>query len=164
MGVRQKFFALSGVAGVIMAIVSIVGYFTASEAVENTTEKEIVAVITAAADEAEGWMLEKAQYGEATARMLSSFSAQDEAIVRRKEMTATYKGDKDIIDITHATDDGYCVSYAEGDITKEADWTKRDWFVGAKKAGKMIFTDPYRDSSTNKLCITVAVPYARTSA
>ena len=96
MGVRQKFFALSGVAGVIMAIVSIVGYFTASEAVENTTEKEIVAVITAAADEAEGWMLEKAQYGEATARMLSSFSAQDEAIVRRKEMTATYKGDKDI--------------------------------------------------------------------
>ncbi|MBE6096054.1 MAG: methyl-accepting chemotaxis protein [Schwartzia succinivorans] len=164
MGVRQKFFALSGVAGVIMAIVSIVGYFTASEAVENTTEKEIVAVITAAADEAEGWMLEKAQYGEATARMLSSFSAQDEAIVRRKEMTATYKGDKDIIDITHATDDGYCVSYAEGDITKEADWTKRDWFVGAKKAGKMIFTDPYRDSSTNKLCITVAVPYARQGA
>ena len=94
MGVRQKFFALSGVAGVIMAIVSIVGYFTASEAVENTTEKEIVAVITAAADEAEGWMLEKAQYGEATARMLSS----------------------------------------------------------------------YRDSSTNKLCITVAVPYARQGA
>nr|MCR5030481.1 methyl-accepting chemotaxis protein [Selenomonadaceae bacterium] len=161
MGVRQKFFALSGLAGLIMAIVSIVGYFTASEAVENTTEKQIVAVITSASNEAEGWLLQKAQYGEATARMLSSFSAQDEAIVRRKEMTATYKGDKDIIDITHATDSGYCVSYAEGDITKDADWTKRDWFVDAKKAGKLIFTDPYRDSATNKLCITAAVPYAR---
>ena len=164
MGVRQKFFALSGVAGLIMAIVSIVGYLTASEAVETTVEKEIVAVITAASDEAEGWMLEKAQYGESTARMISAFPAQDEAVVRRKEMTATYKGDKDIIDITHAMDNGYCVSYAEGDITKDADWTKRDWFVDAKKAGKLIFTDPYRDSSTNKLCITAAVPYTRQGA
>ena len=164
MGVRQKFFALAGIAGLIMAIVSIIGYFTATDALKSTKEKEIVAVITTAADEAEGWMLEKAQYGEATARMLSSFSAADEAIVRRKEMTATYKGDKDIIDITHATDDGYCVSYAEGDITKDAEWTKRDWFVDAKKAGKLIFTDPYRDSSTNKLCITAAVPYARQGA
>ncbi len=164
MGVRQKFFALSGVAGVIMAIVSIVGYFTASDAVKNTTEKEIVAVITAAADEAEGWMLEKAQYGEASARLLSSLSARDDVIARRKEMTATYKGDKDIIDITNAMDDGYCVSFAEGDITKDADWTKRDWFVDAKKAGKLIFTDPYRDSTTKKLCITAAVPYKREGA
>ncbi len=164
MGVRQKFFALSGLAGLIMAIVSVVGYFTASEAVENTTEKQIVAVITAASSEAEGWLLQKAQYGESTARMLSSFSAQDNAIVRRKEMTATYKGDKDIIDITHATDSGYCVSYAEGDITKDAEWTKREWFVGAKKAGKLIFTDPYIDTSTKKLCITAAVPYARQGA
>ena len=164
MGVRQKFFALAGVAGLIMAVVSIVGYFTASDAVERTTEKEIVAVITAASDEAEGWMLEKAQYGEATARMISAFPAKDDAIARRKEMTATYKGDKDIIDITHAVDDGYCVSFAEGDITKDADWTKRDWFVDAKKAGKLIFTDPYRDSSTNKLCITAAIPYTRVGA
>ena len=164
MGVRQKFFALSGVAGLIMAIVSVVGYFTASEAVKSTTEKEIVAVITAAADEAEGWMLEKAQYGEASARLLSSLPARDEVIARRKEMTATYKGDKDIIDITNAMDDGYCVSFAEGDITKDADWTKRDWFVDAKKAGKLIFTDPYRDSATNKLCITAALPYTREGA
>ena len=164
MGVRQKFFALSGLAGLIMAIVSIVGYFTASEAVENTTEKQIGAVITAASSEAEGWLLQKAQYGEATARMLSAFPAQDNAIVRRKEMTATYKGDKDIIDITHATDSGYCVSYGEGDITKDAEWTKRDWFVDAKKAGKLIFTDPYIDTSTKKLCITAAVPYTRQGA
>ncbi|MBR1552525.1 MAG: methyl-accepting chemotaxis protein, partial [Schwartzia sp.] len=164
MGVRQKFFALAGVAGFIMAVVSIIGYFTASSAVKETTEKEIVAVITAASDEAEGWMLEKAQYGEATARMLSAFPAQDNAIAHRREMTATYKGDKDVIDITHATDSGYCVSYAEGDISKDADWTKREWFVGAKKAGKLIFTDPYIDSTTKKLCITAAVPYTRQGA
>ena len=164
MGVRQKFFALSGIAGLIMAIVSIVGYFTASDAVKSTVEKEIVAVITAEADEAEAWLLEKAQYGEASARLLSSLSAQDEAIARRKEMTATYKGDKDIIDITNAMDNGYCVSFAEGDISKDADWTKRDWFVDAKKAGKLIFTDPYRDSATNKLCITAALPYTRQGA
>ena len=164
MNVKQKFFALSGVAGLIMAVVSVVGYFTASDAVKSTTEKEIVAAITAASNEAEGWLLQKAQYGEATARMLSAFPAQDNAIVRRKEMTATYKGDKDIIDITHATDSGYCVSYAEGDITKDADWTKREWFVDAKKAGKLIFTDPYIDSTTKKLCITAAIPYTRQGA
>ena len=45
MNVKQKFFALSGVAGLIMAIVSVVGYFTASTAVTATLEKEIVSTI-----------------------------------------------------------------------------------------------------------------------
>ena len=36
MNVRQKFFALAGVAGLIMAVVSVVGFFTASDAVKGT--------------------------------------------------------------------------------------------------------------------------------
>ena len=45
MNIKQKFFMLSGIAGAIMAIVSIVGYFTAATALESTVEEEIIAEI-----------------------------------------------------------------------------------------------------------------------
>lgn len=41
MGIRQKFFALAGVAGVIMAIVSGVGYYLASSHLSSSVEREI---------------------------------------------------------------------------------------------------------------------------
>ena len=67
MNVKQKFFALAGVAGLIMAVVSVVGYFTASSAVSETLEKEIVSIIKAESNEAEAWLLEKGQLGQGVA-------------------------------------------------------------------------------------------------
>jgi len=53
MNVKQKFFALAGIAGLIMAIVSGIGYFTASSAVYETTEEKIVSIIHAENNAAE---------------------------------------------------------------------------------------------------------------
>ena len=53
MNVKQKFFALAGAAGLIMAIVSIVGYFTASDAVKSTVEKQIAAGVRAEVNDTE---------------------------------------------------------------------------------------------------------------
>lgn len=43
MGIKQKFFALAGLVGVILAAVSIVGYYGASKAVRTGVEREIYA-------------------------------------------------------------------------------------------------------------------------
>lgn len=68
MNVKQKFFALSGVAGLIMAIVSVVGYFTASSAVTETLEKEIVSTIETESSEVEAWLVERLGLGKAWRR------------------------------------------------------------------------------------------------
>ena len=59
MGLRQKFLMLSGVAGVIMAIVAIVGYVTSSNLLAKTVEEEIISEVGRQSAQAEGWLLEK---------------------------------------------------------------------------------------------------------
>ena len=39
MGIKQKFFVLSGIIGAIMAIVSCIGYYTAYSNLEDSGEK-----------------------------------------------------------------------------------------------------------------------------
>ncbi len=73
MNVKQKFFSISGVAGLIMAIVSVIGYFTASSAVSETLEKEIVSTIKAESEEAESWLLGKGSWHRASRRFLRIF-------------------------------------------------------------------------------------------
>lgn len=55
MNVRQKFFALSGVAGVIMAVVAVVGYFTAANSLRSAVEQEIVSEIGRQSAQVDGW-------------------------------------------------------------------------------------------------------------
>ena len=47
MKIRQKFFLLAGVTGLIMAIMSCVGYYTAYNNLEKTVEGELNATISA---------------------------------------------------------------------------------------------------------------------
>ena len=61
MGIRQKFFVLAGVAGLIMAIVSGVGYYTAYSNLANSVEKEILATVEVEGQSLNGWLREKAE-------------------------------------------------------------------------------------------------------
>lgn len=40
----------------------------------------------------------------------------------------------------------------------EFDVTKRPWYVKAKETGELIWTEPYVDANTKKLCVTCAAP------
>ena len=68
MGIRQKFFVLAGVAGLIMAIVSGVGYYTAYSNLANSVEKEILATVEVEGQSLNGWLREKAEPAVAAAR------------------------------------------------------------------------------------------------
>ncbi len=164
MNVRQKFFALSGVAGLIMAIVSVVGYFTASSAVTETLEKEIVSTIKAESNEAEAWLLAKGQLAQGVASILTHLPASQESLARSQALTQAVADDKEMTNLINAMDDGFCMALHGGDQTGKAEWTKRAWYTQAKAAGKVNFTDPYVSKTTGDTVCAAGVPYTRQGA
>ena len=164
MNVKQKFFALAGVAGLIMAVVSVVGYFTASSAVSETLEKEIVSIIKAESNEAEAWLLEKGQLGQGVASILSHLPASQETLARSQALTQAVADDKEMTNLINAMEDGYCMALHGGDQTGKSEWTKRAWYTKAKAAGKVAFTDPYVSKTTGDTVCAAGVPYKRQGA
>ena len=164
MNVKQKFFAISGVAGLIMAIVSVIGYFTASSAVSETLEKEIVSTIKAESEEAESWLLGKGQLAQGVASILAHLPASQEALARSQALTQAVADDKEMTNLINAMDDGFCMALHGGDQTGKAEWTKRAWYVQAKAAGKVNFTDPYVSKTTGDTVCAAGVPYTRQGA
>ena len=164
MNVRQKFFAISGVAGLIMAVVSVVGYFTASTAVTETLEKEIVSIIKAESNEAEAWLLEKGQLAQGVSSILTHLPASQETLARSQELTQAVADDKEMTNLINAMEDGFCMALHGGNQTGKSEWTKRAWYTKAKAAGKLIFTDPYVSKTTGDTVCAAGVPYKRQGA
>ena len=164
MNVRQKFFALSGVAGVIMAVVAVVGYFTAANSLRSAVEQEIVAEIGRQSAQADGWLVEKGKYAEGVATQLSKMTAQENAFAQSKSLVAAVAADKEVMDLINVMSDGFAIGLNAGNLTGKADWTKRPWYIECKKANKLIFTDPYKDVNTGGMVISAAMPYARQGA
>ncbi len=127
MNVRQKFIALAGIAGAIMAIVSVVGYFTASNSLEATVEEELVSEIGRQSAQADGWLAEKAKYGEGVASILKRLTAAENSIARSRQITMAVADDKDVKNLLNVMEDGFCMTMESGDKTGASDWNKRDW-------------------------------------
>ena len=164
MGIRQKFFLLSGIAGLIMAIVSIVGYMTASNVLTKTIEDEIIAEVGRQSAQAEGWLLEKGQIAESTAAFFSQIPKEQEAVARSGLTTTLGVDDKEVLALTNVLEDNFAWSSIGGNMTGKNEWTKRPWYVDAKKAGKTIYTDPYKDATTGSMVVTIATPFKRKDA
>ena len=147
-----------------MAIVSIIGYFTAARSLENAVEQGIVSEIGRQSAQADGWLVEKRKYAETAANVLEKVPAQETAVARRRDLMAGIEKDKEVLDMMNAMEDGYAVAWHDGDLTGQGEWTKRDWYVDAQKAGKPIFTDPYKDATSGGMVITIAAPYKRSGA
>ena len=164
MGIKQKFFMLSGIAGVIMAVVSIIGYFTASTSLEKTMEEEIIAEIGRQSAQADAWLNAKGQVVISGANVFKQIPADSTDIMKRHELVGQIADDKEVLDNIHAMDDGFAMAWHDGDLTGQGEWTKRPWYVDAKKAGHIIYTDPYKDVSSGSMVVTIAVPYDRKGA
>ena len=94
MGIKQKFFALSGVVGLLLAIVSIIGYYTASTNLNASIEGEINYTVRAEAEELEGWLREKKASATYAASLMTGFNgnmAKIKAITRCRRWRTTRK-------------------------------------------------------------------------
>ncbi|MBP5199791.1 MAG: methyl-accepting chemotaxis protein, partial [Schwartzia sp.] len=164
MNVKQKFFALAGVAGLIMAVVSVAGYFTASDSVKDTVEKQIAAGVRAEADDAEAWLLGKVQLGQSTASILAHLPASQEAVARSQDILKAGADDKEVKNFINVMENGYCMTLERGDQTGQSKWQERDWYKRAMASGKVVFTDPYKSKSTGEMVVGAGIPYKRQGA
>lgn len=162
MNVRQKFFALAGLAGVIMAVVSIVGYFTASNAVKSGVEKQIAMVVRAEADGTESWLMGKVRTAQGVASILNNLSAEQEDLARSQSITMAVADDEEINNLMNVMDDGFCMTKLRGDQTTSTDWRSRDWYKTAKSTGKIFVSDMYQ--GLKGPVIGIGVPYNRKDA
>ncbi|MBR0328701.1 MAG: methyl-accepting chemotaxis protein, partial [Selenomonadaceae bacterium] len=69
MDLRRKFFLLSGLVGVFMAVISVIGFYTAYTNLESSVEKEFEAVVAASTNDMDGWLRSKGMAAVHTASM-----------------------------------------------------------------------------------------------
>ncbi|WP_294156829.1 methyl-accepting chemotaxis protein [uncultured Selenomonas sp.] len=158
MGIKKKFLLLTGVVGVLLALVSALGYFMAYRALDASIQGEITANMAAEKEDLSGWVAEHTRVAEDLA---AHAAAMDAAVGKPTQDMLQMAKDDMILDITLGREDNYAVGVTDGDITGEFVPTTRDWYKDAKAQGKTIYTDPYIDDTTKKLCVSIAVPYYR---
>ena len=158
MKIRQKFFVLSGLVGVIIAVMSCVGYYTAYTNLERSVEGELSATVGAEAQGLDGWIHGKANYAVAAATIMPTVGNRG-AVPQMQELLKMVASDKEVVGLVNATETGTFVS-AKKDNTGKVNPQERGWYKQAKAAnGKLSFTEVYKDSTNGKLVVTAAMPY-----
>ncbi|WP_037368135.1 methyl-accepting chemotaxis protein [Selenomonas ruminantium] len=159
MGIKQKFTVLAGIIGVLLAVVSIIGFYTADSNLEKAVEQELTATMGDAASQMDGWLQAKGRSAQYAADLLTEFNG-DETRTKSIASLAIGASDKEILDINVGMEDGYFASYrTQNKSTGTLDPRTRPWYNDAKKAGKMVFTDPYVDKNTGKLVVSAVAPF-----
>ena len=154
MKIRQKFILLAGVIGALMAIVSIIGYYTANKNLNASVEQELTATMNGEANGLNSWLREKKAAATYGATVLSGYNG-DMAHIQDPKASALHVNDKDILEFTVGTP-SYNHSFYAGDGSKPA--PSRPWYQKAVSEGKSVFTDVYVDSNTKKPVISAAAP------
>ncbi|MBQ7480216.1 MAG: methyl-accepting chemotaxis protein [Selenomonadaceae bacterium] len=158
MGIRQKFFVLAGLVGLLLAIVSVVGYYTANSNLEDSVEHELTVTVGREGADLNGWLMEKGASATYEANLMTAFNG-DMARIKTTEALALASSDKEILDINVGLEDGYFASYYTGDGTARLDPRTRPWYNQAKSAGKTEYTEAYVDRNTKKLVVSVVSPF-----
>lgn len=157
MGLKQKFLVLAGVVGILMAIMSVVGYFVASSDLQASVDTELSATVSKEASDLDGWLREKKAVDVSTANAATEAKG-DLSRIKTKASMGTIASDKEILDMSIGLEDGYFGVFYSPDETGKKDPTQRPWYKEAKAAGQTVFTEAYVDVGTGKLVVSVATP------
>lgn len=157
MTLRQKFLILTGLIGVLLAVVSIVGYLNAYSNLETSVEGELSASVEAQGNLLNGWLKEKGASVEHEANLIAEMKG-DAAKMKQTANLAIATSDPDILEMTMGLEDGYFAGYKAGDVTGTRDPRQRPWYQSAKSKGGLIFTEAYVDTFTNKLVVSAGAP------
>ncbi len=157
MGLKQKFMILSAIMGVLMAVVAITGYIMASRELQQSVDSELRTTVSREVMALDGWLREKQAFGVATTNYMTSLNGNYD-IMHNKETLGTTISDKEILEMTGGTEDGWWMGFYTGDKTGKRDPRQRPWYKEAKAQDKVLFTDAYVAASTGKLVVSVAAP------
>ena len=106
MGIRQKFYVLAGIVGALMAVISIIGFFTADKNLEQAVEQELTATMNDAASQMDGWLEQKGASAQYAADLMTEFNG-DETRIKSIASLAIGASDPEILDLNIGLEDGY---------------------------------------------------------
>ena len=158
MNLKQKFAILAACCGLLMAIISIVGLYSANNTLEESVEAELIASVQAENGKISKWVEEKTAMARACADVITDAGANAAAITNKSNL-AMGKNDSDILAMAAASREKQFYDYKDGDISKDIDPTTRDWFVDASKTKAPFVTEAYEDAVTHKLVISCIAPF-----
>ena len=162
MGIKKKFQILAMGVGILLAVVSMIGFIISDSNLQSSVEAELTAVVSNESAELDGWFKEKATSATYAANLMSSFKG-DKARIESIDSLSLISSDKDILDLNIGTEDDYFASFYGGNMTGKLIPKQRPWYNDAKNAGKTVFTEPYVDKNTGKLVVSVVSPFNGTS-
>lgn len=148
---------VSILAGLLISLVSIIGYYMSNKSLSEALEGEMDALISVQGKELDGWLATKASAVEHEANLMTALNG-DMTRIKNRDMLAVATSDKDILEMTIGLNDGYFAGYNAGDSTGKANPTERPWFKAARDENKLIFTDSYIDAFTGKMVVSAAAP------
>ncbi|MBP2643434.1 MAG: mcpA 2 [Firmicutes bacterium] len=145
----------------ILLVTSIIGYEFAQKQLTTGIEKELTETINGHVYMLDGWLTSKAKMLEITYGTVQSTVVDGDITV---PMLAGYKTvDKELSDVYYGSADGKMVDGSGWNPPTGFDPRTRPWYKSAKDKGSLLFTDPYLDSVTKQMAISVAMPVKNAS-
>jgi len=159
LNVRQKFFVLAGIVGLIMVIVSCVGYYNAEKSLENSIRQEMNAGLESQTNQVEGWINGKEKIVRSAANLMHIMEDGTNSPDDIRKIFGFIGDDKEILEIMVGNEEGLSVAYRAGNMQGKLDARQRPWYQTAKSTNNIFFTDVYKDAITGKPVVSIAVPY-----
>lgn len=156
MGIRSKFLGLIAVIGMILATVSLLGYYNGQKYLTQSIAQKMDTIVSFEAERVDNWLLRKAQNVVTVAGTLGHLDAATGA---RREMLSYMESDKDLLNFYNGTQAGLFVQWGESEVPPGFDPRSRGWYKQAAATGDIVFTDAYVDLLTGKQVVTAALAY-----
>ncbi|WP_296731222.1 methyl-accepting chemotaxis protein [Anaerovibrio sp.] len=141
-----------------MAIISVVGLYSANKTLEESVEAELIASVRAENGKISEWVEERAAMAKASRDAITEAGA-DSAAMTNKINLSMGKNDSTILAMAVANKDGLFYDYKDGDISADINPTTRSWFVDASHKDAPFVTEAYEDAVTHKLVISCIAPF-----
>ncbi|MCX7780404.1 MAG: methyl-accepting chemotaxis protein [Negativicutes bacterium] len=142
-------------AAIALLAVSFMGYSHAKEHILSGLNSEMSLVLEARVQKLDGWLQGKAKVLETTTAVIQN--TVGEANVTQAYLQ-TYRQDKDLTDLYVGLADGRFIDGSGFIAPPDFDPRKRRWYQQAVEAGKLVFSDPYIDTSTKQYVVSAAQP------
>lgn len=155
MKLKMKFFLFSGICGLVLLIVSFIGYLYAAQQVTKTIESEMTNVVSAQVNQMNGWMMSKARTAEAVGWAIGG-GLKDQEITAA--LLSGYKQDKELSALYVGLENGQFVTGSGQTTQTNFDPRQRDWYKKAKEQNGLAFTDVYTNATTGQSVVTAALP------
>ena len=89
MRLKQKFLLLAGTMGLLMAIVSVIGYYTASNDLRESVDSGLRSSVIAKANRLDGWLQGKKTFATANATYMTGLNGDMEKIKTKEAVGMT---------------------------------------------------------------------------